>query len=52
MRLYEKPCMTVTCYNAMDKTNITLNTTSAIAPYNNINAGTKIGANSFKIINR
>lgn len=49
MRLYEKPCMTVTCYNAMDKTNITLNTKSAIAPYNKDGAGTKIGANSFTL---
>ena len=30
MRSYEKPCMTVTCYNAMDNTNLKLNTSYAI----------------------
>ncbi len=35
MRRYEKPCMTVTYYDAMDKTNaMKLIATSAIAPYN------------------
>ena len=30
MRSYEKPCMTVTYYNAMDNTNIKLTTSFAI----------------------
>ncbi len=30
MREYEKPCMTVTCYNAVDLTNIELITSYAI----------------------
>ncbi len=50
MRIYEKPCMTVTCYNAEDNTNyLTLNATSAIAPYNNAKAGTSIGSQSFTL---
>ena len=30
---YKRPSMMVTCYSAMDKTNLTLNTSAAIAAY-------------------
>ena len=46
MRIYEKPCMIVTCYNAMDKTNLILNTSTAIATYNK---GGSINEQSFKL---
>ena len=45
MRIYEKPSMTVTCYNAMDTINLTLNTSVAIAPYNKGSEG--INSQSF-----
>ncbi len=49
MRIYEKPCMIVTCYNAMDATNnLTLVTSMAVATYNK---GNGISGESFKLHN-
>lgn len=46
MRIYEKPCMIVTNYNAVDRTNLTLNASYAIG----VNTDSKNMSNqSFKL---
>ncbi len=46
MRIYEKPCMTVTYYNAMDNTNLQLVVSAAIAPYTD---KSKMSSQSFNL---
>lgn len=48
MKVYEKPCISITCYSAVDNTNLKLEVSNAIATYNKDIAGA-MGVNSFKL---
>lgn len=50
MKIYDKPYISIICYNSIDDINaMTLNTSAVIAPYNKSLGGKSISAESFKL---